>query len=68
MTGYPTLIYDGPFSDHLLNQTASYPRLPTVSPEDAQAAPQKRPVCRRELTRGDDENSNMPSYTFNGNK
>lgn len=39
MTGYPTLIYDGPFSDHLLTRR---PRLtygrPTVTPDAAQQA------------------------------
>lgn len=68
MTGYPTLIYDGPFSDHLLNQKPRLTRgLPTVSPEDAQAAAAKAAgLSVGELTRGDDENSKMPSYTFNG--
>lgn len=66
MTGYPTLIYDGPFSDHLLSQKPRLTRyLPVVAPEDAQrAAAQAAGVNASELTRGDDENSNMPSYTF----
>ena len=66
MTGYPTLIYDGPFSDHLLNQrprmTAA---LDAVTPE---AALEKAALAARvepaALTRGDDENSNMPLYMF----
>lgn len=68
MTGYPTLIYDGPFSDHLLTQKPRLTRgLPTVSAEDAQAAAANAAkVMKNELTRADDENSNMPSYTFNG--
>lgn len=68
MTGYPTLIYDGPFSDHLLTQKPRLTRgLPAVSPEDAQAAAANAAkVMKNELTRSDDENSNMPSYTFNG--
>ena len=68
MTGYPTLIYDGPFSDHLLTRKPRLTRgLPTVTPEDAKAAAAKAAsVLVGDLTRADDENSNMPSYTFNG--
>lgn len=68
MTGYPTLIYDGPFSDHLLNQKPRLTRgMSTVSPEEAQkAAAKAASVHAGDLTRGDDENSNMPSYTFGG--
>lgn len=36
MTGYPTLIYDGPFSDHLLTQRPKLTRgLAAVTPEQA---------------------------------
>ena len=66
MTGYPTLIYDGPFSDHLLTRR---PRLtygrPTVTPDAAQqAAASAARLNPGDLARADDENSNMPSYTF----
>ncbi|WP_308754546.1 germination protein YpeB [uncultured Anaerotruncus sp.] len=66
MTGYPTLIYDGPFSDHLLTRR---PRLtygrPAVTPDAAQqAAASAARLNPGDLTRADDENSNMPSYTF----
>lgn len=68
MTGYPTLIYDGPFSDHLLTRK---PRLtaglPSVTPEQAQeAASHAARLTQADLVRADDENSNMPSYTFSG--
>lgn len=66
MTGYPTLIYDGPFSDHLLTRK---PRLtyglPAVTADAArQAAAAAARLNPGDLTRADDENSNMPSYTF----
>ena len=37
-TGYPTLIYDGPFSDHLLEKTPQMTRdKPAITPEQAKA-------------------------------
>ena len=66
MTGYPTLIYDGPFSDHLLTRRPrhTYGR-PTVTPDAAQqAAASAARLNPGDLARADDENSNMPSYTF----
>lgn len=66
MTGYPTLIYDGPFSDHLLTQhPAMLQGLPTASVEIAQyKAAVAAGLKTGDLTRADDENSNMPLYTF----
>ncbi|WP_368220766.1 germination protein YpeB [Anaerotruncus rubiinfantis] len=66
MTGYPTLIYDGPFSDHLLTQRPKLTRgLAAVTPEQAlQIAARAAMVNPGDLTRADDENSNMPCYTF----
>ncbi|MEM1485035.1 germination protein YpeB [Oscillospiraceae bacterium PP1C4] len=69
MTGYPTLIYDGPFSDHLLTKEPQLTRgLKTVSPGAAlEKAARAARVNPEDLKQSDDENSNMPSYTFTGN-
>ena len=66
MTGYPTLIYDGPFSDHLLTQRPHMTRnLPAVSPDQAkESAALAARLNPGDLTQSDDENSRMPSYTF----
>lgn len=66
VTGYPTLIYDGPFSDHLLTRT---PRMTqnarSVSPnEAAEIAAKAASLGAEELIRQDDENSAMASYVF----
>ena len=64
--GYPTLIYDGPFSDHLLERA---PLLtagrPTVSRDTAREAAAASALCSPEmLTDGEDERSRLPLYTF----
>ena len=66
MTGYPTLIYDGPFSDHLLNQYPIFTRgLEQVTPEAALAvAAQACGLSPSQLQRQDDEHSHMPCYVF----
>ena len=66
MSGYPTLIYDGPFSDHLLNQYPVLTRgMEQVSPERALAvAAQACGLPTTQLQRQDDENSHMPCYVF----
>lgn len=66
VTGYPTLIYDGPFSDHLLNRTPAMTKdAPPVSPmAAAKAAAVAAAVEPDEFHRQDDENSMMPSYVF----
>lgn len=60
-TGYPTLIYDGPFSDHLLNRT---PKMSgeAVSKEQAQKIAQK--AYSGELPSFREENSKLPCYVF----
>lgn len=68
MTGYPTLIYDGPFSDRILTQK---PRLlegaPEVSVEEAhKSAVRSTGFDPSMLKKSDDENSVMPSYIFRG--
>ncbi len=65
-SGYPTLIYDGPFSDHLLERS---PRLtegrPTISREVARKAAAACAFCSPELLEdGEDERSRLPLYTF----
>lgn len=68
MTGYPTLIYDGPFSDHLLTQRPKLTEgLEEITPEQAQQkAARATRINAESLTRTDDENSLMPSYVFEG--
>ncbi|MFA5658486.1 MAG: germination protein YpeB [Oscillospiraceae bacterium] len=65
---YPTLIYDGPFSDHILEKE---PELTKNQPEaDADTALQKAAlsasVSPESLTRCEDENGKMPAFCFNG--
>lgn len=66
---YPTLIYDGPFSDHLLEVE---PRLlegaASISVEQAQrrAAAAAGIADGAALAQGDEERSLMQSYTFEG--
>lgn len=65
-SGYPTLIYDGPFSDHLLDRS---PRLtagrPSLSRESAREVAAACALCRtEELTDGENEHSRLPLYTF----
>lgn len=65
-SGYPTLIYDGPFSDHLLNRD---PRLTQgrdeISREQARSiAAQAAGVSEASLSDRSDEDSNLPAYNF----
>lgn len=66
VTGYPTLIYDGPFSDHLLNRTPAMLQgiRPVSELAAAKAAATAAALAPEELRRQDDENSAMPSYIF----
>lgn len=61
--GYPTLIYDGPFSDHLLERT------PQMTQGKAEiTAEQARIIAAnaagKELPEMREENSTLPSYVF----
>ena len=61
--GYPTLIYDGPFSDHLLEKTPMMTKGKAEVPVDtARAAAQK--ACKREIPEMREENSDLPCYVF----
>lgn len=67
-TAYPTLVYDGPFSDHLLQQTPKMTaNAPKISMEDAKKTAAKAcGVSADELTNENDEQGTMPSYCFTG--
>lgn len=63
---YPTLIYDGPFSDHLMNKTPKLLKgLEEISEGGAKAvAARSLGVTVDALKRLSDEEGNMPSYYF----
>ncbi len=65
-TAYPTLIYDGPFSDHLLQQTPKTTQgFVKLSVEEAKKqAAEMLSVSVDQLVQLDDENGNMPAYCF----
>lgn len=69
MQGYPTLIYDGPFSDHILRQTPLMTSgAPVVDARQAQIkAASAAAQHENELIRQDDENSALASYVFTAN-
>ena len=66
MTGYPTLIYDGPFSDHILTKRPELTRAqPSITREEGRRkAALAAGLVVSDLENGDDENSNMPSFTY----
>ncbi len=67
-TTYPKLIYDGPYSDHLLTEKSKYlSNLPTVTQDEA------RNIFSKFINKPEkifefmgEESSNMPSYLFEG--
>lgn len=65
-TDYPTLIYDGPFSDHILNHTPTMTKnARAVTQEAAQdTAAKVTGIAAANLSAGSEENSTMPAYTF----
>ncbi len=65
-TDYPSMIYDGPFSDHMLEREPFLTQdLLVISPDDAlRTAAAMLLVDEGLLTQGTDEASRMPSYTF----
>lgn len=65
-TGYPTLIYDGPFSDHLLDRTPTLTEgQPTLSEEEARSiAARWAGVEESALPNMREENSLCPCYVF----
>lgn len=67
-TSYPTLIYDGPFSDHILQKEPEMIKnLPEISKEEArQYAAKACGLSAEQLQDDTDEEGNMPSYCFTG--
>ncbi len=67
MEGYPTLIYDGPFSDHLMEREPLLTKnAEEVSREDARKkAAVALGVDAAKLSDDTDEEGKMPSYCFN---
>lgn len=67
-TAYPTLIYDGPFSDHIMQREPL--RLKNEGEVTKQAAKEKAArataIAVAALKDGDDEKSKMESYCFTG--
>lgn len=68
-SGYPTLIYDGPFSDHLLRQEprATVGTFTVLPKEAAEVAANALGVSPDALTAEDMEYSNMESFCFSSN-
>ncbi len=61
---YPTLIYDGPFSDHLMQKSpAMLEGLEEITLEQAKAIAEKA-AKDTGLEQGEDEAGKMPSYVF----
>lgn len=66
-TGYPTLIYDGPFSDHLLEKTPQMTQdKPAITPEQAKAIASR--VTDRPLPQLRREDSVLPCYVLHDGK
>ncbi len=65
-SGYPSLIYDGPFSDHILRQKprATVGTFTALVDEAAETAANALGVSAEELTVEDMEYSNMESFCF----
>lgn len=67
-TSYPTLIYDGPFSDHIMEKEPEHLKgADNVSREYAkQRAAKISGLKESQLNSAGDEEGRMPSYTFSG--
>lgn len=63
--GYPSLIYDGPFSDHILDKS---PRMtkgkPQVTEEEARVKAHQAVGKNADIHNLREENSTLPSYVF----
>lgn len=66
---YPTLIYDGPFSDHILEKDPAMLKGKTaVSQEQARTyAAEAAEVSEQDFTEVSEESGKMPSFVFDGN-
>lgn len=67
-TAFPSLIYDGPFSDHLLQKSPEMLKTGEEISVDAakKIAMKATGLDDASLTNDGDENGNMPSYCFKG--
>ncbi len=59
---YPTIIYDGPFAEHILNRRSEILRQPEIGQEDALAIAEKFTGLKLEYS--GESNGNIPSYMF----
>ncbi len=68
LSSYPTLIYDGPFSDHILEKTPVMTKgKAEISREQAREIAAKAAGLKKDkLSDDEDETSKMPSYCFKG--
>lgn len=66
LVDYPTLIYDGPFSDHILQKEPEMLKGKEEVSEAAaaEAAANYSGIPVEKLKRGEDENGSLASYTF----
>ena len=66
ITDYPTLIYDGPFSDHILNSTPSVTKdkEPITRTEASKIAAEFLGVDENTLNVGEDEDGTMKCFGF----
>lgn len=66
LVDYPTLIYDGPFSDHILQKEPEMTKGKEEISEAAatEAAANFSGIAIEKLKRGEDENGTLSSYTF----
>ncbi len=66
LVDYPTLIYDGPFSDHILQKEPEMIKGKEEISEAAatEAAADFSGIAIEKLKRGEDENGSLASYTF----
>lgn len=67
-TAYPTLIYDGPFSDHIMEKTPARLKEENAIPraKAREIAAKASGLRETQLTEGSDEEGKMPSYSFTG--
>ena len=66
-SAYPTLIYDGPFSDHILNKNPNINSSPLTDVDSARSIAQKAAGSGTELPYLREENSKLPCWVFYGN-
>ena len=68
LTDYPTLVYDGPYSDHILEKEPQMIKnKPVVSRDEAKTAAAEAANCREKDLRYDgDVNGSIPAYRFVG--